>query len=408
MLPRFAGFFLSMLVIVGGASYYVHKKSSRAFGLGPRARRALALSLAASLVFGLGSRLLERALPAALLAPLGALGSAVSVAVLMAAVLLAVLDLVILAARLPARIVKRPPAPAPANTISADTAPPDPDRRRFVTQAATGSVLALAGGSSFYGTFFGRHDYVIEEVPTSIPGLSPRLDGYTIVQLSDIHLGLFVGDPEMRAAEALVEKARPDLLVLTGDLSDHDPRYTEALGRLVRRLSGKARDGILAIPGNHDYFTGWDAVAATLAKGGATVLRNDGRLIGDPKAGFALLGVDDAWGARVDPRAPGPDLKAALAAVPASADLPRILLCHNPSFFPRAAGKVALQLSGHTHGGQVNLGIRPADYVLGYPYVAGRYELFGSRIWVNRGFGTAGPPARVGAAPEVTRVILTV
>jgi predicted MPP superfamily phosphohydrolase len=70
-------------------------------------------------------------------------------------------------------------------------------------------------------------------------------------------------------------------------------------------------------------------------------------------------------------------------------------------------GQVALQLSGHTHGGQLNLGVRPADLLLGHPFVAGRYERGGSRLYVNRGFGTAGPPARLGAAPEVTRVVLT-
>ncbi len=67
---------------------------------------------------------------------------------------------------------------------------------------------------------------------------------------------------------------------------------------------------------------------------------------------------------------------------------------------------MALQLSGHTHGGQVNIGVRLADHVLGHPYIAGRYERMGSQIYVNRGFGTAGPPARVGAPPEVTKVVL--
>jgi predicted MPP superfamily phosphohydrolase len=87
--------------------------------------------------------------------------------------------------------------------------------------------------------------------------------------------------------------------------------------------------------------------------------------------------------------------------------LPRVLLCHNPSFFAEAAGRVALQLSGHTHGGQVNLGVRPADYILPGGWVAGRYDRQGSALYVNRGFGTVGPPARIGAPPEVTRIILT-
>ncbi len=243
-----------------------------------------------------------------------------------------------------------------------------------------------------------------------MPGLSHRLDGYTLVQLSDIHLGLFGGEPEARAAEVLVQKARPDLIVLTGDLVDHDASQVEALGRLVRRLSPLARDGVVAVVGNHDYYAGFDAIAGALERAGALVLRNGGRIVGEGGARFALLGVDDPAGLhepRAAPGPAGPDLAAALAALPAAADMPRVLLCHNPAYFPTAAGRVDLQLSGHTHGGQINLGVRPADLVLRHPYIAGRYERAGSRLYVNRGFGTAGPPTRVGAPPEVTRIVLT-
>ena len=100
----------------------------------------------------------------------------------------------------------------------------------------------------------------------------------------------------------------------------------------------------------------------------------------------------------------GPDVRRALRTVPA--DMPRVLLCHNPVYFPEAASEVALQLSGHTHGGQVNLLVRPADLILPHGYVAGLYQRGDSRLYINRGFGTAGPPARVGSPPEVTRVVL--
>ena len=147
-------------------------------------------------------------------------------------------------------------------------------------------------------------------------------------------------------------------------------------------------------------------VVSALERGGAAVLINDGRVIGQRGAAFALLGVDDVWGPRTDRRSRGPDVARAIAAVPEARDLPRVLLCHNPQVFPAAAGEVALQLSGHTHGGQVNVGVRPVDLLL--PFVAGRYAIGGSQLYVNRGFGTAGPPARVGSAPEVSRIVLTV
>ena len=274
-------------------------------------------------------------------------------------------------------------------------------RRAFVEQAAASSVLLASGGSAAYGALFGRHDYELSTVPVPIPGLSKAADGFTIVQLSDIHLGQMVGESEMRAAEELVRRAKGDLIVLTGDLIDHDVRYTDRLGRLVRRLS-EIRP-VVAIPGNHDYYTGIDHVLATVRGAGATMLVNQASIILGERDGFVLAGLDDPWGGEQEDRAV-PDLAAALAGVRSEA--PRIVLCHNPKVFRDTAGQVALQISGHTHGGQVNLGVRPADLVLRHGYVAGLYKTNGSHIYVNRGFGTAGPAARVGAPPEVSRIVL--
>jgi predicted MPP superfamily phosphohydrolase len=165
------------------------------------------------------------------------------------------------------------------------------------------------------------------------------------------------------------------------------------------------RDGVAVIPGNHDYYAGADRVLATVQAAGADVLRNRGRVLGDAGGAFALLGVDDVWAAR-DGLSEGPNLARALADLP-EGDLARVLLCHNPEFYPEAADHVDLQLSGHTHGGQVNFLVRPADYVLRHGFIQGHYHRGASQLYVNRGFGTAGPPARVGAPPEVSRIVLT-
>jgi predicted MPP superfamily phosphohydrolase len=434
MAPRSFVFLIVFAAIVGGSSFYVHRKASWTAGLGPRARRVLGAVLGGAVLLTVASRVAERRLPAGLLEPLGVLGSMIALGALIAAVPLAAADLVGLVVRAVLGAVRwarlRGPERAGRETARAQgrkgpealpalslaplaplrsPEPPAPSpvsRRVFLGRAATGSVLAVGAGSSFYGTFFGRHDYVIEEVPVALPGLSPKLDGYTLVQLSDIHLGLFVGEPEMRSAEDLVRRVRPDLLVLTGDFVDHDPRYHDALGRLIARLAPLARDGVMAVPGNHDYYAGIDVVVSALERAGAVVLRNEGRVLGQKGAAFALLGVDDVMGPRNDPRSTGPDVHRALAAVPGSRDMPRVLLCHNPEVFPAAAGHVDLQLSGHTHGGQVKVGLSLVDLAL--PFVAGRYTRGGSQLYVNRGFGTAGPPARVGAPPEVSRIVLTV
>jgi len=243
-----------------------------------------------------------------------------------------------------------------------------------------------------------------------IPELSRALDGFTIVQLSDIHIGAFVGDAELRTAEELVRRAKPDLIVLTGDMLDNDAALADKLGAFVRRLAPIARAGVVAISGNHDFYAGIHPVVRAIRAGGGTILQNQGRVIGGGGAEFALLGVDDVWARR---RGGGPDLAHAVGSLRESGlgervlELPRILLCHNPSFFEEAAGHVSLQLSGHTHGGQVSLIVNPAEWVLKNGWVRGRYEQQGSQLYVNRGFGTVGPPARVGSPPEVTRLILT-
>jgi predicted MPP superfamily phosphohydrolase len=321
---------------------------------------------------------------------------------------------------LPGRWRPRPPASAapiagPASSLGLAKAAVAPvgelPRRAFLAQATAGSAFLIGSGSALYGALKGRYDYSVEEIVLKIPGWPRALEGFTIAQLSDVHVGVFVGDAELNIAEELLRQAKPDLIVLTGDLLDNDARLAGQLGRFVRRLPVLARDGVVAISGNHDYFAGVEEMAAAVTGAGGRVLRNGSMIVGGAGAGFALLGVDDVWARR---EGAGPDLQRSVRSLPRlgglvapGRDLPRVLLCHNPSFFAESAGQVALQLSGHTHGGQVNLGVRPADYLLPGGWVAGRYDLRGSTLYVNRGFGTVGAPARIGAPPEVTRIILT-
>ncbi|WP_437966871.1 metallophosphoesterase [Sorangium sp. So ce260] len=439
---RFLVVSLILIVVLGALGLYVHRRASGLLGLRLRGRRVLACLLAAGVLGMISGRLWRGVLPEGVLSGIVLVSSTLSLSILLCAVLLAVVDLGQLIARLgrtalgraalgrtsaaprPADVADRPAGAAhpPGEGASRDDAvdagepraaplaPPSPQleapafpRRAFLANGAAGSAFLIGGGSAVYGALVGRHDYVIEEIAIPIPGLPRSLDGFSIVQLSDIHLGMFVGEPEMRAAEDLVRKARGDLIVMTGDLIDFNPTYAEHLGRLTRRLGPLAREGVAAIPGNHDHFAGIDAALGALERGGARVLSNRGCVVGGAGGAFALLGVDDVW-ARGRVPGGGPDLGRALADVPR--DLPRVLLCHNPVFFPDAAGEVALQLSGHTHGGQVNPLVRPADLVLPHGYVAGLYQRGSARLYINRGFGTAGPPARIGAPPEVSRIVL--
>ncbi len=280
------------------------------------------------------------------------------------------------------------------------TAPAEPDkpaitRRQVIEGVYGGAVLATTASVLGWGSARGRHAFVIEEVPVKIVGLPRALDGYTIGQISDLHVGAFVQEREIDEGLDRLRETRPDLIVITGDLVDFDTASIPLMARKVGAL--RARDGTFAILGNHDYYTGALEVAAALREAGIGVLLNQSCVI---QNGFALLGVDDQWA----PRHGGAGARLDLAMKGLAPDLPRILLSHQPDSVERWAGQVALQLSGHTHGGQINPGFRPIDFLT--PYVSGRYDVRGTTLWINRGFGVAGPPSRVGSAPEVTKIVL--
>ena len=434
---RILVFVVLMLAALGSLNAFVFRWARNAFGLGASAGRVLQGVLAVSLAGMVLGRLAGRVGFGAWVPGMIAVTSTVQLAVVISGALLLVAEVIGRLSRLPRRLQQLrggPPVKAAPRSEVADSAAPVPvaaprsevansaapvpvaaplpfPRRTFLARATAGSAFLIGSSSSLYGALKGRYDYVVEEAVIEIPGLPRALDGFSIAQLSDVHIGVFVGDAELNIAEELLRQAKPDLVVLTGDLLDNDARLASQLGRFVRRLPPFARQGVVAVTGNHDYFAGADEMARAVTGAGGRMLRNDALVIGGAGAGFALLGVEDVW-ARRD--GAGPDLERALAALPRlggrvapALDLPRVLLCHNPSFFAESAGRVALQLSGHTHGGQVNLGIRPADYILPGGWVAGRYDERGSALYVNRGFGTVGPPARLGAPPEVTRIILT-
>jgi hypothetical protein len=272
--------------------------------------------------------------------------------------------------------------------------------RRQVIEATSGVALLGATGSALgWGMVRGRHAFEVDEIPVRIAGLPKALDGYVIAQISDVHTGIHVGESEIDEGLERVRRAKPDMLVVTGDMVDFDAAWAPLIASKLRDVA--PRDGVFACLGNHDYYAGVDRVLEVMRSAGVRVLANEGLLVrpGDG-GGFALLGVEDRWSKRY--RRPGARLDLATAMVPPSA--PRILLSHQPPTVDRWAGQVALQLSGHTHGGQINPGFRPADVL--FEYVAGAYRVKDTLLYVNRGFGTVGPPSRVGAPPEVTRIVL--
>jgi uncharacterized protein len=276
-----------------------------------------------------------------------------------------------------------------------------------------GAGVASYGGigSAFlWGYKKGRLNFSVEELVVRVPGMSPKLDGYTIVQVSDIHVGPFVLEHELRLGLGLVSAQRPDLVVLTGDLVDADSSYAELLAQELARV--QARDGIAGILGNHDHFSGAGEVLHWLRRGGVRMLVNEAVAVGGA-GGFSLIGVDDLAAHRFGGAGPNYDAAARML----RPDLPRILLSHQPAFAERWLAvdlesdrggdplRPVLQLSGHTHGGQINAPpFEPVRWI--HKYVKGRYEVAGTSLYVNRGFGVAGPPVRLGAPPEITKIVL--
>ncbi|MEB2345009.1 MAG: metallophosphoesterase [Deltaproteobacteria bacterium] len=229
----------------------------------------------------------------------------------------------------------------------------------------------------------------------------PRaLDGFRIVQLSDLHLGPLL---DRRFAASLVERVTalaPDLVVVTGDLVDGG---VGRVGDEVAPLGAlRARHGVWFVTGNHDYYSGADDWVARVSALGWRALRNERVAIGADGAGFDLAGVDDHHGALVGPGG-GEDLERALAG--RDPERPVVLLAHDPATFRRAARReVDLQLSGHTHGGQ----IWPFRWAvrLTVPWVEGLHRVGRSTLYVSRGTGFWGPPMRLRAPAEISELVL--
>jgi uncharacterized protein len=382
--------FVAQFVLLG----IVYRWATTAFPGLARHKRAVAIGLVVLLAAQIGSRWMV------VLWHFGSVAHTVLIVAVMtlgiAAMPMAVLHV---GAWLVERLSRRARGAAPAPPVSPATPAARMTRRQLVEATGGVAFLGATGSMLGWGMVRGRYAFETVDVPVRIAGLPRALDGYCIVQVSDLHAGLYVGERHLDEGLERVRAARPDLVVVTGDLVDFDPAYAPMVARKLADLT--PRDGVFTILGNHDYYAGADNVLAVLRAAGLTALVDDGRIVraGDG-GGFALLGVNDLWATRYGGQ--GPRIDRAIAAVPDA--LPRILLSHQPHTVDRWQGKVALQLSGHTHGGQINPGFRPADFFM--RYVAGRYQAGGTVLYVNQGFGTVGPPSRVGAPPEVTRVIL--
>lgn len=274
---------------------------------------------------------------------------------------------------------------------------PDPARARWVAVAVLGWTAALLA----WGAYRALGPVPVREREVVVDGLGPGLDGLRIGQLTDTHLGPFLSRRWTERVVARVNALDLDVLAHTGDLVDGS---VPGRAHQVEPLGGAtAREARFYITGNHEYFSGATEWTGYMAGLGWTVLRNEHVVLRRDGAELVLAGIDDRTAAGSGLPGHGADLDRALAGAPD--DAPVVLLAHQPRQVLGAVDRVDLQLSGHTHGGQ----LWPFGWLvrLDQPVLAG-LSRHGPRtqLYTSRGTGFWGPPFRIFAPPEIAVLVL--
>ena len=267
------------------------------------------------------------------------------------------------------------------------------------SSAIAAPLLALA--ATVLGAVNARRTAQVVSVDVPIAGLPAALHGFTIAQISDIHVGPTIKGPYLQAIVDAVNRLQADMVAVTGDLVDGT---VAELGGHVAPLAGlESRHGTFFVTGNHEYYSGALPWMAELRRLGINVLMNEHVVLERGGASIVLAGVADYGAHQFDPSHRS-DPAAALLGAPSSASV-RILLAHQPRS-AQAAEQAGfdLQLSGHTHGGQFFPWVLLVR--LQQPFTAGLHRLGTLWVYVSRGTGYWGPPKRLGAPSEITRLRL--
>jgi len=288
------------------------------------------------------------------------------------------------------------PDPSAAGSRQID----NPSRRGFLVHSMNYGIVAAAALSTGYGIAEAKQTPQVKRVPIKIKHLPPELNGFRIVQITDIHVNSTLRRAAVEEIVGVVNTLDADIVALTGDLVDGSVAqlgYDVAPLKQIRAVSGN-----FFVTGNHEYYSGVIEWIEEIRRLGFTVLMNEHAVITRGSARLLLAGVTDYRGGnflashRSDPQ------KALSGAAPADM---KILLAHQPkNIFDAAAAGYDLQISGHTHGGQ----FFPWNLLVGLsqPYVSGLHTYQNTQIYVSCGTGYWGPPVRVGAPSEITLIKL--
>ena len=270
-------------------------------------------------------------------------------------------------------------------------------RRQFLARATY--VYAAAGlGLSGYGIWSAERLPVVTRRTLFFPDLPPGLDGIRIAHLSDVHAGIHMEREKMEAIVAQTNALRPDLICQTGDMIDIAATYIPDYVRAFREL--RAPLGVVTVLGNHDRYTGEEAVIRGVREAGQAFVQNGSHIVERNGTPLALVGIDDPRNWRADDPQ---DAEVGIALRRSPPDVFKILLAHRPGAFDGAAPRgVPLTLAGHIHGGQIYLP------VIGWSagrlitkYVMGHFRQGSSQLYVSRGIGVVGVPIRVFVPPEI-------
>jgi len=273
------------------------------------------------------------------------------------------------------------------------------NRREFLKVGGLAVGAGLITATSYLAINDESQDPVVDRIPLAIKNLHPNLEGFTIVQITDVHLYPMTQPDLIEKSVIMANGLNPDLVVLTGDYVWQE---LDAIDELAPILAGlNAKYGVFSTLGNHDYWLDADVITGAMESAGLPVLINQGLSIQHGKGTIYIAGLDDGWSGK-------PDLNKTLDR--ADPTEPVILLCHEPDLADRYSldGRVNVQLSGHTHGGQIRI---PGIGALILPYLGRKYDLGLYRVndmllYTNRGLGVISEPVRLNCPPEISQFIL--
>lgn len=278
--------------------------------------------------------------------------------------------------------------------------PFDNSKRDFIKRSINISMITLAGSATVYGFYSARKGPFIIKHDIYIKKLPDAFENFSIVQISDLHVGPTIKRPYVEDVLEKISRLNPDLIAVTGDLVDGSVKYLKSELQPLKDMI--APYGTFFVTGNHEYYSGVDQWLDETDRLGMKNLINSNELISKAGDQIAIAGITDLRAHQIKP-AHRSDPELALRSVPE--DITKIVLAHQPNSIHSVHETGAdLQLSGHTHGGQFWPFTYPVKMT--HPYIAGLHDHQGTQIYVNRGTGYWGPPLRIGVPAEITLIRL--